>query len=109
MSRAYFWSWRRDSNPRPADYKSAALPTELCQRQFLNSLITKTQAASCRVIFVRDPAAAAEELRVIAECPTPRKWGLFRRTGTALGGRRWAVGACRADGRECLLVVGSQL
>src|SRR5262249_238900 len=20
------WSWRRDSNPRPADYKSAALP-----------------------------------------------------------------------------------
>ncbi|CAI8893745.1 protein of unknown function [Methylocaldum szegediense] len=26
------WSWRRDSNPRPADYKSAALPTELRQR-----------------------------------------------------------------------------
>ena len=23
------WSQRRDSNPRPADYKSAALPTEL--------------------------------------------------------------------------------
>jgi len=21
------WSWRRDLNPRPADYKSAALPT----------------------------------------------------------------------------------
>jgi len=20
------WSWRRDLNPRPADYKSAALP-----------------------------------------------------------------------------------
>ena len=26
------WSCRRDSNPRPADYKSAALPTELRQR-----------------------------------------------------------------------------
>src|SRR5688572_28147924 len=26
------WSWRWDSNPRPADYKSAALPTELRQR-----------------------------------------------------------------------------
>ena len=25
------WSWRRDSNPRPADYKSAALPAELRQ------------------------------------------------------------------------------
>src|SRR6059036_709651 len=25
------WSWRRDLNPRPADYKSAALPAELRQ------------------------------------------------------------------------------
>ena len=25
------WSWRRELNPRPADYKSAALPTELRQ------------------------------------------------------------------------------
>src|SRR5690606_31542630 len=23
------WSWREELNPRPADYKSAALPTEL--------------------------------------------------------------------------------
>ena len=27
-----FWSWWTDSNPRPADYKSAALPTELHQQ-----------------------------------------------------------------------------
>ena len=26
------WSWRWDSNPQPADYKSAALPIELHQR-----------------------------------------------------------------------------
>jgi hypothetical protein len=26
------WSWRRESNPRPSDYKSDALPTELRQR-----------------------------------------------------------------------------
>ena len=25
------WSWRRDLNPRPSDYKSDALPTELRQ------------------------------------------------------------------------------
>ena len=25
------WSWRRDLNPQPADYKSAALPIELHQ------------------------------------------------------------------------------
>ena len=29
--RSYLWSWREESNPRPADYKSAALPTELRQ------------------------------------------------------------------------------
>ena len=28
-------SWRRDLNPQPADYKSAALPVELRQRLFL--------------------------------------------------------------------------
>src|SRR3990167_1557184 len=28
-------SWRRDSNSRPADYKSAALPTELRQHNVL--------------------------------------------------------------------------
>jgi hypothetical protein len=26
------WSWRRELNPRPSDYKSDALPTELRQR-----------------------------------------------------------------------------
>ena len=29
------WSWWTDSNPRPADYKSAALPAELHQRRSL--------------------------------------------------------------------------
>ena len=28
------WSWREESNPRPADYKSAALPTELRQHLY---------------------------------------------------------------------------
>ena len=27
------WSWQWDSNPQPADYKSAALPIELCQHK----------------------------------------------------------------------------
>ncbi len=31
------WSWWTDSNPRPADYKSAALPTELHQHFFVLS------------------------------------------------------------------------
>jgi hypothetical protein len=29
--RSQSWSWRRDSNPRPSDYKSDALPAELRQ------------------------------------------------------------------------------
>ena len=28
-----WWSWRRDLNPRPSDYKSDALPTELRQQR----------------------------------------------------------------------------
>jgi hypothetical protein len=28
----YIWSWRRELNPRPSDYKSDALPTELRQQ-----------------------------------------------------------------------------
>ena len=32
--RVFNWSWWTDSNPRPADYKSAALPTELHQLEF---------------------------------------------------------------------------
>jgi hypothetical protein len=35
---ASFASQRRDSNPRPADYKSAALPTELLWLIWLNEL-----------------------------------------------------------------------
>ncbi len=32
---SHIWSWWTDLNPRPADYKSAALPTELHQRIFM--------------------------------------------------------------------------
>ena len=36
-------SWRRDLNPRPSDYKSDALPTELRQRSSNQKKITKGQ------------------------------------------------------------------
>ena len=32
--RELFWSWRLESNPQPADYKSAALPVELRQHEW---------------------------------------------------------------------------
>ena len=30
------WCWHTDSNRGPTDYKSVALPTELCQRVLFN-------------------------------------------------------------------------
>ena len=44
-----FWSWLTDLNPRPADYKSAALPTELNQRmQFYNEDYYSKTLAVCQ-------------------------------------------------------------
>ena len=57
-----WWSWWTDSNPRPADYKSAALPAELHQRIRCNYITipfgmgkVKTQFA----LFCRKSKAAA--------------------------------------------------
>ena len=35
---SHYWSWRRDLNPRPSDYKSDALPAELRQPDHHNTL-----------------------------------------------------------------------
>src|SRR5215469_3655728 len=35
-----WWSWRRELNPRPSDYKSDALPAELRQRRSNRTRIT---------------------------------------------------------------------
>ena len=36
---AFLWCRQRDSNSRPTDYKSVALPTELCRHLFLEDFI----------------------------------------------------------------------
>ena len=33
LPKNFWWSWRRELNPRPSDYKSDALPAELRQRR----------------------------------------------------------------------------
>src|SRR5437867_4198241 len=43
------WSWRRDLNPRPADYKSAALPAELRQ-------LVKRRMLTCVYALCKTPA-----------------------------------------------------
>ena len=48
------WSWWTDSNPRPADYKSAALPTELHQHfQRSNIIAYKTDFVKQKFCFFR--------------------------------------------------------
>ena len=48
--RIAFWSWWTDSNPRPADYKSAALPTELHQQR-CNEHHSITAICNCQYLF----------------------------------------------------------
>ena len=48
--RIAFWSWWTDSNPRPADYKSAALPTELHQQR-CNEHYSITAICNCQYLF----------------------------------------------------------
>ncbi len=77
FSRLPPWSWRRDLNPRPADYKSAALPAELRQLgengnhtkfKILTQDFTKKfqfffVSRRCRTASNRTTAAAAATLR----------------------------------------------
>ncbi len=48
------WSWWTDLNPRPIDYKSIALPTELHQHLFAvacDSLCNRSQVATTNEII----------------------------------------------------------
>ena len=54
------WSWRRDSNPRPSDYKSDALPTELRQRVW-------GQRAPPRKLIPRIPPRCPGQLYKLAQ------------------------------------------
>jgi hypothetical protein len=51
------WSWRRDLNPRPSDYKSDALPTELRQQKPLNT------------VYLRAPSQATSPSRLARAIP----------------------------------------
>lgn len=46
------WSWWTDLNPRPADYKSAALPTELHQRFIKSSCLSDLFSIPHAGVFV---------------------------------------------------------
>ena len=54
----YFWSWQQESNLQPADYKSAALPIELCQRSLFILAWQRQFVNVCR----RVPPAAQQKI-----------------------------------------------
>ena len=49
------WSWWTDLNPRPADYKSAALPAELHQRISHDAHHYITSESPCQYLFEKFP------------------------------------------------------
>ena len=76
-------SWQWDSNPQPADYKSAALPIELCQHillrptklTFFDNLIKKTLNYSSSKIEISStqktsqaPPAVSSLLNELTQC-----------------------------------------
>ena len=50
----FFWSWRRDSNPRPSDYKSDALPAELRQQSWTAPLTEHLHCPLGSSAYVQD-------------------------------------------------------
>jgi hypothetical protein len=77
----YEWSWRRDLNPRPSDYKSDALPAELRQR--------KNYRKSGRLILSR-------KIQIQAGTPTPatiaaQKSRLAQRRRRGKPGNPWQI------------------
>ena len=50
------WSWREESNPRPPDYKSDALPTELRQPYSSPGQAARSEIVATQTVVVkRDP------------------------------------------------------
>ena len=60
------WSWWTDLNPRPADYKSAALPTELHQHFSAPNYytISKEQSQAPKLIFLQNNFLLFNKLRI---------------------------------------------
>ena len=63
------WSWRWDSNPQPADYKSAALPIELRQLAKTTNIHALTEPGN--IFLYHSPHFFQQELTT----PGPRSYG----------------------------------
>ena len=90
------WSWWTDSNPRPVDYKSTALPTELHQQI---SSSTTLLSLPDRRLFVKDFfQKILQPLRDPQQAP-PKGW-CSRCEAELYGGEGPLCPACRAEEEE---------
>ena len=67
------WSWRLDLNQRPADYKSAALPTELRQQNGAgNGTRTRNlqlgRLSLCQLSYSRDKNFSLIDIKTKVSC-----------------------------------------
>ncbi len=81
------WSWWTDSNPRPADYKSAALPAELHQR-------FKGACPTASAIILKESGIVKHEFqekkkKERTEKRRKKSDRCIRRCGTSSSSRRW--------------------
>ena len=89
------WSWWTDSNPRPADYKSAALPAELHQR--IKSAVQQ------QVLFYQRTYTLSSLISKFIEIFLAREKGVFlhgRKPKTALAP---AAAGCAVESTGSLL------
>src|SRR5271156_4143625 len=61
------WSWRRDLNPRPSDYKSDALPTELRQPDCISLFVDREGTRK-----LRRATATNSKISILAHGPQLR-------------------------------------
>ena len=78
LLRMKLWSWWTDSNPRPADYKSAALPTELHQRFWCLFLFCFV-AVSLRLLYNTTGLPICQHFFQIFFEKFPTKWFYFKK------------------------------
>ncbi len=71
LTKKFWQSWRRDLNPRPSDYKSDALPTELRQHGANRGNITKRNW-NCKGLLWKTCANLDTLPAGLFECPHPR-------------------------------------
>ena len=78
------WSWWTDLNPRPADYKSAALPTELHQQLSLKTSFFKALSRPQRMLLYQMLRGLSTLFRKLFHLPARRAFELREKYGARL-------------------------